>query len=198
MTGTTARNYAASSKGNHNGSVSNVTIGQSGRYGRSYSFDGNGDRVIVTTISPNATFSFVMAFKRNGVPDVNDRILDQAGSGPTRGWHIGLAADGTIQFRTWNNGGAQLSLDFGIVADGEWCIIGGSIGASGSKLYLNGVEVANGAGNSFGSGIVADLQLGARSGGVSNAMAGYLQHVAIGSNVEWNAAIHKELARFFF
>jgi len=197
LSGTAAVNRAPSTFGTLNGTVSNVTIGQAGNVGKAYSFDGVGDRVIVTGLAPDATFSFFIAFKRNGAPDANDRILDQASGGPTRGWHLGLDADGNVGLRTWNGTGAQLSLDFGIVADGEWCTLGGSIGASASAIYLNGVEIDTGLGNSFGAGVIADLQLGARSGGTNNAVNGSIQHLAVASGVEWSPAIHAKLSAFF-
>ena len=192
-----AINRAPATYGSYNGTVSNATQGAAGSIGKAYSFDGSGDRVIVTSIAPAATFSFMLAFKRNGDADANDRMIDQASGGPTKGWHIQVDADGNLALKTWNDSGASLSLNFGVVADGEWVVIGGSIGASESKLYLNGSEVASGGGNSFGTGVTADLQFGCRSGGTSNPMSGSLQHVAIGSNVEWTPAAHAEIASFF-
>lgn len=196
-TGTVAKNYAPATIRTLNGTISNALVGQSGNVGRSYYFDGVGDRVTVTGLVPSATFSFIMLYKRDGAPDANDRIIDQASGGPTRGWHVGIDANGNVGLRTWNNGGAALSLDFGIIADGEWAVLGGSIGASGSVLYLNGVEIDTGAGNSFGSGVIADLQIGARSGGTSSAYKGYVQHLAIGSGVEWTAEQHAKISAFF-
>lgn len=192
-----AINRARATIGTLNGTVSNATQGAAGVLGNAVSFDGNGDRVIVTGIAPDATFSFSIAVKRVGAPDANDRILDQASGGPTRGWHIGLAADGTAGLRTWNGTGAQLSLDYGILEDDEWYVLGGSIGASASVIYLNGVEVATGGGNSFGDGVIADLQLGCRSGGTSNPFTGSIQHVAIASGVEWGAGVHEAISAFF-
>lgn len=196
--GSIAYNKSPSTIGTNDGSTTGATIGQSGQLGKAYSFDGSGDRVVVTSIHPSTTFSFAFAFKRNGTPDANDRIIDQASGGPLKGWHVNLNTDGSASFRTWNNGGVQLSLEYGILADGEWVILSGSIGASSSKIYLNGVEIDSGGGNNFGSGVVADLQFGARSGGTNNAMSGSLQHIAIADNVEWSAAIHEKIANFFF
>jgi hypothetical protein len=193
-----AINQAPSTKGSYNGTVSNATQGATGLVGKAYSFDGVGDRVIIPSIVPNAVFSFIFIFKRNGTPDANDRVIDQASGGPTRGWHVQLAANGLVSLKTWNNSGAQLSLDWGILQDNEFYVLGGSIGASSSVLYLNGVQVATGAGNSFGSGVVADLQFGCRSGGTSNPMSGSLQHVAIGSGVQWTAEQHAQVSNFFF
>lgn len=197
LTGTSSVNNAPATLGTLNGTISNTLVGQPGNMGKAYYFDGAGDRVIVTGLVPADTFSFAILYKRDGNPDANDRILDQASGGPTRGWHLGIDANGNVGLRTWNNGGASLSLDFGIIADGEWAVLSGSIGASSSEIYLNGVEIDSGGGNSFGSGVIADLQLGARSGGTSNAFKGFLQHFALASGVKWTPEVHAKFSAFF-
>lgn len=191
-----AINYSPGSPGQFAGTVSNATQGQPGAIGRAYSFDGVGDRVILSGFIPTAVFSFSIAFKRNGTPDANDRIVDQASGGPTKGWNLLLGTNGSVSFQTWSDSGISLNLSYGIVPDGEWVVLGGSIGASSSTIYLNGIEVNSGGVNNFGAGVVADLQLGARSGGTSNAMSGYLQHFAIANNVEWTPAQHENIVFF--
>lgn len=193
-----AINRAPATFGQYDGTVSNATQGADGAVGKAYSFDGVGDRVIITEIAPAATFSFVCAFKRNGAPDANDRIIDQASGGPTRGWHVGFDASGNVELNTWNDSGISQSLDFGTINDDEWVVLGATASGSAITLYLNGVEVATSGGNNFGTGVIADLQFGCRSGGTNNPMAGSLQHIAIGSGVEWSAAQHAKIANFFF
>ena len=192
-----AINRAPATFGLYNGTVSNATQGAAGSIGNAYSFDGSGDRVIIPSIVPAATFSFILAFKRNGAQANSDRIIDQASGGPIKGWHIGFDAGGDIDFQSWNDSGTSLGMTFGSVADGEWVVLGGSIGPTASVLYLNGSEIATGGGSTFGAGIVADLQFGCRSGGTSNPVTGSLQHVAIGSGVQWSAAAHLQVASFF-
>lgn len=192
-----AINRAPSTFGTLNGTVTGATQGAAGKVGTAYSFGGDGDRVVITGFVPTTTFSFFWGFYRNGAPDANDRIIDQASGGPTRGWNVVMAADGTATFQTWNNGGVQLNLSLGSLGNNQWVTISGSIGASSSKVYLNGVEVASGAGNSFGSGVVADLQLMTRSGGTSNPANGSMQHFTVKNNVEWSPAIHSQIASFF-
>lgn len=193
-----AINRAPSTLGTLNGTVSNVTQGVAGLVGRSYSFDGAGDRVIITGIVPAATFSFSFLFKRNGAPDANDRVIDQASGGPTKGWELSLDTNGALALKTWNDSGLQINLDYGILQDNTWYLVGGSIGPSSSKIYLNGEEVGSGGGNTFGAGITADLQFGCRSGGVNNATKGYLQHIAIASGVLWSDHIHSDISNLFF
>ena len=192
-----AINNAPSTLGTLNGTQTGATQSVEGRVGKSYGFGGDGDRVVINSLVPTTTFSFFCAFKKNGTPDANDRLLDQASGGPTRGWDIVLNSDNTATFHTWNNSGVALTLQFGTIPDNQWVTLAGSIGASASKLYLNGVEVASGGGNNFGSGVIAALNMMTRSGGSNNPAKGNLQHVAIANNVEWSAAIQAKLASFF-
>lgn len=192
-----ALNLAPSTIGTLDGTVTGATQGASGAVGNAYSFGGDGDRVAVTGFTPTTTFSFAFAMKRNGTQDTNDRVIDQASGGPTRGWHVGFDASQNLEFNSWNNGGVSQSLDYGTIGDNTWVVVGASMNGSSTKLYLNGVEVNSGGGNNFGSGVIANLQFAARSGGSSNPFNGSIQHFIASTNTLWSAETHAQFSLFF-
>ena len=90
--GSTARNYAPATKGSFNGAVTGATIGQAGKVGRSYSYDGSGDYITIT----HGTAINVGASATNWAVGIMFKSTTKALQTLTQKWPTGVATLATF------------------------------------------------------------------------------------------------------
>lgn len=193
--GSTAYNKAPATLGTLNGSVTGATLGQAGKAGRAYSFDGTNDKVQTANI-PQITrvseVSFVALVYANnvtqnhmicGMRSTNEGILlRQLDTGSSRNDCFNLFCQEPDA-----SGASQVSLESAAnsAKANVWQMVGISFVAdngTGARLYVNGIEDANspmstsGLANSGGN--AESFYIGERSSGTDD-RSGMMQHVAV-------------------
>lgn len=180
----TSGGVAYDRKGSTNGTVTSVSMGQSGRIGTAYRFDGASSGVTFG-FSLASPFSIGLLVKRNGTQDTNDRLLDYSDSGPENGMNISFPAAGSgtaPYFSIYNSTTQTATVSFGTIASDTWYLLVATFETNSAKVYLNGVFVAEDTSCAM-SAPSAPFTLGKRATGTTNYFKGSVQHFFIANSV---------------
>lgn len=143
--GATAYNKAPATLGTLNGTTTGATIGQAGQVGRSYSFDGVGDRVDFTagiTRTAGQPFSAFTMFK-TALTDQYVYILGiRNGSGAGDLWKIGVSNSAfKYEYDSTGNGGTVTPNPAVTFNDSRWHMAVLVYDGSSIKGYFDGADV---------------------------------------------------------
>lgn len=143
--GSTAYNKAPATLGTLNGSVTGATIGQQGKVGKAYSFDGVGDYIEIADnpiIRFNATDFTVLAFtKRNGdQPNSPTAIVDKETG--VAAWGFWMDANAPSKLWYWTSGSSNRKSTIA-VSNNTWNLVGLTVQYAASNndtvsFYING------------------------------------------------------------
>lgn len=175
--GTKAYNRAPATQGTLNGTITGATVGQPGKAGKAYSFDGNDDDIAFTGLNPSAgSFSLGMLFKRNGNQDAGDRLFDQMDSGPTNGFNLGFTDATSFNFSIRNVTTDVVAINSGALTDLTWYFIVATYQQNSAKLFINGWQVGVTDTTCTMTAASATPKIGRRAGQVINDLNGSVQH----------------------
>ena len=180
--GSVARNYAPATRGSLDGTITGATVGQPGKAGRAYSFDGVND--VVNTNNDydfSGTKNFTIFLVMRYLTQVNSfpRIVSKSRTIPTPDYVRFLVFSSTNTLdagRTINNVGKSASVVLTPNTD-YFCAL--TYNGTNSRLYLNGATPTVGpsdteAFSSFASNIAICAEVGGNS-----PFTGLAQHFAL-------------------
>ncbi len=179
--GAVARNYAPSTMDTLNGATTGATVGQEGRVGKAYSFDGANDDVQVAAFSDQIqgknTLSMMVIAKMS--TDDIDAIVALRNGDVTDNFYILKLNDTQVECRWRNSAGAAVTITPTISnLETDWNMFVLTIEGTLLTCYSNGVDVANDntAAGTFGDGSSYPFYIANDSN--TNFGQGVIQHVA--------------------
>lgn len=149
--GSTARNYAPANIGVNNGTITGSSIGQTGRLGRSFSFNGSTDKVVLQTgklLGGRLNSSIVMLVNTTLTPSGgDDSMYVERGTSGGDIWKVEHTSTLRTRF-TYRDDAGTLTQSSNIaggtkINDGNWHLLVVTKSATIVNIYIDGVLYSN-------------------------------------------------------
>lgn len=141
--GAVAVNHAPDNLRTLNGTITGATLGQAGKVGRAYSFDGVSDFLTLPVTIPTTTLSVGFIYRRTGTEDASDRVLNWTDGGPSGGFdisHQGVDPD-KVQIIIRNGGTSTADISTNALTLNEWYFIVFTYQVNEFKFFSNGSQL---------------------------------------------------------
>lgn len=195
VSGSTAYNKAPTTQGTFNGTITGATVGQAGKVGKAFSFDGSGDYVAAspTVITFSQSFSIVCLVNPttlDGNAATQYCITGKETNADNKQFRLNFLGDGKVTVALYDAGGvgATRTTTSAIVSANTWYLLTliFNWGSNTLSVYNNTTSLtfdSNSISGKDGRGAPSEYSIGAARAGTNAPFIGLIQHVAVFQSV---------------